>query len=58
MNFLTPRECKVLILRMGYSYKGKLFLREIGEILGVSTERVRQIEAKAIRKIIRNSKED
>jgi len=47
---LKPRARMVLELRFGF-YDGRIWvLREIGEIFGVTQERIRQIEAKALRK--------
>ena len=48
---LTERERKVLILRYGISDNKLKTLDEIGKILGVTRERVRQIEAKELRKM-------
>ncbi|MDV3143922.1 MAG: sigma-70 family RNA polymerase sigma factor, partial [Candidatus Phytoplasma australasiaticum] len=48
---LTPREEKVLKLRYGL-LNGKIHtLEEIGEKFGVTRERIRQIEAKALRRL-------
>lgn len=51
---LKPREMEVLMLRYGFDDNEPLTLEAIGKKYGVTRERVRQLEAKAIRKI-RNS---
>lgn len=48
---LTPREERVLRLRFGFSTKGEHTLEELGEKFSTSKERLRQIEAKALRKL-------
>jgi RNA polymerase primary sigma factor len=45
---LPPRECEILRLRFGMSDDNSLTLEEIGRLYGVSRERIRQIEARAI----------
>ncbi|MCQ2385785.1 MAG: RNA polymerase sigma factor RpoD, partial [Clostridia bacterium] len=48
---LTPREADVLKLRFGL-IDGKAYtLEEVGEIFQITRERIRQIEAKALRKL-------
>ena len=46
---LTPRQIKVLKLRFGIDDGKRRTFDEIGKILGVSRERVRQIEEKSLR---------
>ncbi|MBI5560232.1 MAG: RNA polymerase sigma factor RpoD [Deltaproteobacteria bacterium] len=51
MDSLTPREQKVLKMRFGIGERQDYTLEEVGKVLGVTRERVRQIEAKAIRRL-------
>ena len=51
MSTLKPREVSVLRMRFGLDGKDTHTLREIGEKLGVTRERVRQIENTALRKL-------
>ena len=48
---LTPREQKVLILRFGLEDGRSRTLEEVGREFSVTRERIRQIEAKALRKL-------
>ena len=51
MNTLTPREAKVLKLRFGLEDGRARTLEEVGREFMVTRERIRQIEAKALRKL-------
>lgn len=51
MKNLTDREKGVLVYRFGLDGKKPLTLEEVGKIYGVTRERIRQLEAKAMRKI-------
>ena len=51
MNTLTPREAKVLKLRFGLEDGKARTLEEVGREFKVTRERIRQIEAKALRKL-------
>ena len=48
---LTPREAKVLRMRFGLDLNNDFTLEEIGKQFDVTRERIRQIEAKALRKL-------
>ena len=53
LQTLTPRERRVLILRYGLEGEDPLTLDEIGREFDLTRERIRQIEAKALRKLRR-----
>lgn len=48
---LSPREAQVIKLRFGLKGGPALRLQDVGEIMGVCRERVRQLEARAIKKL-------
>lgn len=51
LNGLTPREAKVLRMRFGINMNTDHTLEEVGKQFDVTRERIRQIEAKALRKL-------
>jgi RNA polymerase primary sigma factor len=51
LNMLTPRERRVLQLRFGLVENREMTLEEVGKRFGVTRERIRQIEARALRKL-------
>ena len=48
---LQPNEKQVLTLRFGIGQQGEKTLAEVGMVLGVNPQRVRQIEQQALRKL-------
>ncbi len=51
LDTLTPREAKVLRLRFGIGVHSDHTLEEVGKVFDLTRERIRQIEAQAIRKL-------
>jgi len=58
LDSLTPREAKVLRMRFGIEMSTDHTLEEVGKQFDVTSERIRQIEAKAIRKLKHQSRSD
>ncbi|SAK79986.1 sigma 70 (RpoD) [Caballeronia hypogeia] len=58
LNALSPREARVLRMRFGINVPTEFTLGEVSSHLGVSRERVRQIESQAIRKLMHPSRAD
>ncbi len=58
LNTLTPREAKVLRMRFGIDMNTDHTLEEVGKQFDVTRERIRQIEAKALRKLRHPSRSD
>ena len=58
LDSLTPREAKVLRMRFGIEMNTDHTLEEVGKQFDVTRERIRQIEAKALRKLRHPSRSD
>jgi len=58
LDSLTPREAKVLRMRFGVEMNTDQTLEEVGKQFDVTRERIRQIEAKALRKLRHPSRAD
>ena len=58
LDTLTPREAKVLRMRFGIGMTTDHTLEEVGKQFDVTRERIRQIEAKALRKLRHPSRSD
>jgi len=56
LQFLTPREQKILKMRFGLEDGRTHTLEEVGKEFGVTRERIRQIEAKALQKLKKHEK--
>ncbi len=51
LSTLTPREEKVVRMRLGIGETTDYTLEEVGDLFGLTRERIRQIEAKALKKL-------
>ncbi|MFZ1712933.1 MAG: sigma-70 family RNA polymerase sigma factor, partial [Nitrosomonas sp.] len=58
LDSLTPREAKVLRMRFGIEMNTDHTLEEVGRQFDVTRERIRQIEAKALRKLRHPARSD
>jgi RNA polymerase primary sigma factor len=58
LDELSPREAKVLRMRFGLDTNTEYTLEEVGKQFEVTRERIRQIEAKAMRKLKHPSRAD
>ena len=58
LDSLSPREAKVLRMRFGIDMNTDHTLEEVGKQFDVTRERIRQIEAKALRKLRHPSRAD
>ncbi|MDA0938940.1 MAG: sigma-70 family RNA polymerase sigma factor, partial [Proteobacteria bacterium] len=56
LSSLTPREERVLRMRFGIGTHRDHTLEEVGQAFSVTRERIRQIEAKALKKLRRPSR--
>jgi RNA polymerase sigma factor (sigma-70 family) len=52
MDSLTPRDRRIIEMRFGFATDGEHTLEEVGEALGVTRERVRQIQNKLIEEVL------
>lgn len=50
-TYLKPREVEIIKMRFGFETDTPMTLEEIGRLFGMTRERVRQIEQKALRKL-------
>jgi RNA polymerase primary sigma factor len=56
LDALSPREAKVLRMRFGIDTASDCTLEELGKQFDVTRERIRQIESKAMRKLMHPSR--
>ena len=54
LNELDPREADIIRLRFGLEGRDPLTLEEVGEKIGVTRERVRQLQEQALRQLRKN----
>ncbi len=58
LDSLTPNEARILRMRFGIDMSTDHTLEEVGQVFGVTRERIRQIESKAVRKLKHPSRTD
>lgn len=58
LDSLTPNEARILRMRFGIDLSTDHTLEEVGQVFGVTRERIRQIESKALRKLRHPSRSD
>ncbi len=58
LDSLTPNEARILRMRFGIELSTDHTLEEVGQVFGVTRERIRQIESKAVRKLKHPSRSD
>ena len=51
LKTLSPREERIIRMRFGFEDGNQRTLEEVGQMFAVTRERIRQIEAKALRKL-------
>ncbi len=56
LSTLTPREEKIIRMRLGINEETEYTLEEVGDLFGVTRERIRQIELKALNKLKHRSR--
>ena len=56
LSTLTPRERDVVLMSFGIGFDNPYTLEEIGDVMGLTRERVRQIKEKAIRRLKHTSR--
>ena len=57
LQHLTPSQRAVIIMRFGLNSEQSMTLEEVGAVLGVTRERMRQIEVKALKRLVRVRKQ-
>ena len=58
LSTLSPREEKILRMRFGIEENNEYTLEEIGKVFNITRERIRQIEARALKKLKESGKGD
>jgi RNA polymerase primary sigma factor len=58
LDSVTPNEARILRMRFGIDLSADHTLEEVGQVFGVTRERIRQLESKALRKLNHPSRSD